>query len=156
MSRTVWRITARSFADSAFSGEGASIVGGRWNSKGKRMVYTAEHLSLAILEVFVHLNVPIVEPDSFVIIPAEIPDDLSIEYLTVDRLPLDWQSSEQKLSLKAVGDEWLDGLNTAILAIPSAIVPQELNYLINPQHPDFNRLIIHPPQVYNFDRRMWK
>lgn len=156
MSKTVWRITDRSFADSAFSGEGASIVGGRWNSKGRRMVYTAEHLSLAILEVFVHLNVPIVEPNSFVIIPAEIPDDISIEHLTLEQLPSNWQSSEQKISLKVIGDRWLDSCNTAILAVPSAIVSQELNYLINPQHLDFNRLIIHPPQVYNFDRRMWK
>lgn len=156
MSKTIWRITDRMFAQSAFSGEGASIVGGRWNSKGKRMVYTAEHLSLAILEVFVHLNVPIVEPDSFVIIPAEIPDDLAIEYLTIEQLSSDWQLSDRKLSLKAVGDRWLDDGSTVILAVPSAIVPQELNYLINPQHPNFNRLIIHPPQVYNFDRRMWK
>ena len=156
MSKKVWRITARSFSDSAFSGEGASIVGGRWNSKGKRMVYTAEHLSLAILEVFVHLNVPMVEPDSFVIIPAEIPENISIEYLTIEQLPLGWQSSEQKTSLKVLGDRWLDSGNTVILAIPSAIVPQELNYLINPQHSDFDRLIIHPAQIYNFDRRMWK
>jgi RES domain-containing protein len=56
MSKIIWRICEATFAESAFSGEGASIVGGRWNSKGKRMVYTAEHLSLAILEVFVHLN----------------------------------------------------------------------------------------------------
>lgn len=100
---------------------------------GRRMVYTAAHLSLPILEVFVHLNVPIVEPDLFVIIPAEIPDDLSIEYLTVEQLESDWQSSAQKSSLKAISDRWLDACNSPILAVPSAIVPQELNYLINPQ-----------------------
>ena len=156
MSKTVWRITNRAFAESAFSGEGASIVGGRWNSKGKQMVYTAAHLSLAILEVFVHLNVPIVDRDSFVIIPAEIPDDLAIEYLKLEQLPSDWQASAQKSALKTIGDRWLEECNTAILAVPSAIVPQELNYLINPQHPDFARLIIQPPQFYNFDSRMWK
>lgn len=120
------------------------------------MVYTAAHLSLAILEVFVHLNVPFVEPDSFVIIPAEIPDDLSIESLAIEHLPLEWQSSDPQSYLKTLGDEWLDRENTAILAVPSVIVPQELNYLINPQHPDFEQLTIHPPQIYNFDRRMWK
>jgi RES domain-containing protein len=72
VSKIIWRICESAFGDRAFSGEGARIVGGRWNSKGQRMVYTAEHLSLAILEVFVHLNVPTVERDFFVAIQAEI------------------------------------------------------------------------------------
>jgi RES domain-containing protein len=156
VSKIIWRICESSFAASAFSGEGARIVGGRWNSKGKRMVYTAEHLSLAILEVFVHLNVPTVNRDFFVTIQAEIPDDLPVEYLSIDRLPADWYSSSSKSSLQALGDEWLDSLRTPILAVPSAIVDRELNYLINPLHPQFDRLIIHPAQSFNFDRRMWK
>lgn len=89
MSKIIWRICEATFAESAFNGEGASIVGGRWNSKGRRMVYTAEHLSLAILEVFVHLNVPTVERDFFVAIKAEIPSNMDVEYMTIDRLPSD-------------------------------------------------------------------
>ncbi len=156
MSKIIWRICEATFADSAFSGEGASIVGGRWNSKGKRMVYTAEHLSLAILEVFIHLNVPTVRRDFFVAIKAEIPDDLNIEYMNVDRLPLDWCLSTSKSSLQALGNEWIDSARTPILAIPSAIVSQEFNYLINPLHPQVDRLIIDIPQPFNFDSRMWK
>lgn len=156
MSKIIWRICESAFGDRAFSGEGARIVGGRWNSKGQRMVYTAEHLSLAILEVFVHLNVPTVERDFFVAIQAEIPDDVSIEYTNIDRLPPDWYLSSSKSSLQALGDEWLNSGRTSILAVPSAIVPQELNYLINPQHPEFDRLIIHQAQSFNFDNRMWK
>jgi RES domain-containing protein len=87
VSKIIWRICEATFAESAFSGEGARIVGGRWNSKGKRMVYTAENLSLAILEVFVHLNVPTVARDFFVAIKAEIPDNLDIEYINIDGLP---------------------------------------------------------------------
>ncbi|WP_373542930.1 RES family NAD+ phosphorylase [Chamaesiphon sp.] len=156
MSKVVWRICEATFAESAFSGEGASIVGGRWNSKGKRIVYTAEHLSLAILELFVHLNVPTVERDFFVAIKAEIPDNLYVEYMNIDRLPSDWYLSSSKSSLQALGDEWRDSTRTPILAVPSAIVPQEFNYLINPLHPQFDRLIIDLPQPFNFDARMWK
>jgi RES domain-containing protein len=156
VSKIIWRICEDTFAESAFSGEGASIVGGRWNSKGKRMVYTAEHLSLAILEVFVHLNVPTVERDFFVAIKAEVPDILEIEYMNIDRLPADWYLSSSKSSLQALGDEWIDSARTPILAVPSAIVPQEFNYLINPLHPQFDRLIIDRPQPFNFDTRMWK
>jgi RES domain-containing protein len=139
VSKIIWRICEATFAESAFSGEGASIVGGRWNSKGKRMVYTAEHLSLAILEVFVHLNVPTVERDFFVAIKAEVPANLEIEYMNIDRLPSDWYRSSSKSSLQALGDEWIDSARTPILAIPSAIVPQEFNYLINPLHPQFDQ-----------------
>ena len=156
MSKVIWRICEATFANSAFSGEGASIVGGRWNSKGKRMVYTAEHLSLAILEVFVHLNVPTVRRDFFVAIKAEIPDDLEIEYMSIDRLPSDWYLSSSKSSLQTLGNEWIDSARSPILAIPSAIVPQEFNYLINPLHSQCHRLIIDLPQPFNFDARMWK
>ncbi len=156
MSKIIWRICEATFAESAFSGEGASIVGGRWNSKGKRMVYTADHLSLAILEVFVHLNVPIVERDFFVAIKAEIPDNLDIEYMSIDSLSPGWYLSSSKSSLQALGDEWLDSSRTSILAVPSAIVPQEYNYIINPLHPQFDRLVIDLPQPFNFDMRMWK
>jgi len=156
VSKVIWQICEATFAASAFSGEGASIVGGRWNSKGKRMVYTAEHLSLDILELFVHLNVPTVERDFFVAIKAEIPDNLDVEYMNIDRLPSDWYLSSSKSSLQAVGDEWMDSTRTPILAVPSAIVPQEFNYLINPLHPQFERLIIERPQPFNFDTRMWK
>jgi RES domain-containing protein len=102
------------------------------------MVYTAEHLSLAILEVFVHLNVPTVERDFFVAIKAEVPANLEIEYMNIDRLPSDWYFSSSKSSLQALGDEWIDSTRTPILAVPSAIVPQEFNYLINPLHPQFD------------------
>jgi RES domain-containing protein len=156
VSKIIWRICEAAFGDRAFDGEGARIVGGRWNSKGQRMVYAAEHLSLAILEVFVHLNVPTVERDFFVAIRAEIPDEMSIEYMDIDRLPSNWYLSISKSSLQALGDEWLNSGRSSILAVPSAIVPQELNYLINPQHPEFDRLIIHQPQFFNFDNRMWK
>jgi RES domain-containing protein len=156
VSKIIWRICEATFAQSAFSGEGARIVSGRWNSKGKRMVYTAEHLSLAILEVFVHLNVPTVERNFFVAIKAEIPDDLDVEYMNIDRLPSDWYLPSSKSLLQALGNEWVDSVKTPILAVPSAIVPQEFNDLINPLHPQFDRLIIDRPQPFNLDVRMWK
>jgi RES domain-containing protein len=76
--------------------------------------------------------------------------------MNIDRLPADWYLSSSKSSLQALGDEWINSARTSILAIPSAIVPQEFNYLINPLHPQFDLLIIDRPQSFNFDTRMWK
>ena len=76
--------------------------------------------------------------------------------MNIDRLPSDWYLSSSKSSLQAIGDEWMNSGRTSILAVPSAIVPQEFNYLINPLHQQFERLIIDLPQPFNFDARMWK
>jgi RES domain-containing protein len=76
--------------------------------------------------------------------------------MNIDRLPSDWYLSSSKSSLQTLGDEWIDSARTPILAVPSAIVPQEYNYLINPLHSQFDRLIIDTPQPFNFDARMWK
>ncbi len=137
--RTVWRITTARFAKTAFSGEGARLYGGRWNSKGYEVVYTAESQSLALLELMVQDD-PL--RAHYVLIPAQLPSDLPETRIDVDELPDDWRTLGSRDVLQACGLDWLEGGRTAVLNVPSAVVPAERNYLLNPRHPGFSRILI--------------
>jgi RES domain-containing protein len=155
LSTIIWRISKEKYAQTAFNGEGARLWGGRWNSKGRIVVYTAANSSLAILETFVHLGVK----DSkvpHVLIKAAIPEQVAIELIVQDQLPANWQEDPAPISLAALGDEWLNSQRTAVLALPSAINPYDNNYLINPLHPDFQKIIIFQAQPYKFDLRLFQ
>lgn len=148
----VWRICALKYQDSAFSGLGGLSVPGRWHTQGRLIVYTAENLALASLEVFVHL-----ESDrlKLVAIRANLPEDLEIEEINQQSLPRNWQSPQSYSKLQLIGKEWLRSCRTPILKVPSAIVPVESNYLLNPDHPRL-RFFLEPALEFYFDRRMWK
>ena len=148
---TVWRILTTRFADSAFSGEGAGRYGGRWNRKGVPLVYTAGSQSLAMLEMLVQ-DQPL--RARYLMIPAEIPTDLAIARVTTGQLDPDWRDAAALEALRALGTQWAEGLTTAVLAVPSAVVPAETNYLLNPRHPDFARIRVGEPQVLITDLRL--
>lgn len=150
-----WRISKRKYADTAFSGEGARRVGGRWNSRGQGMVYTSGTLSLAALEVFVHMEVEDVAT-MLACIWIEVPTEVKIEYLEVARLPPGWRNIPAPAILATMGDNWFRSAATAILAVPSVVIPNECNYLINPSHPDFVKLTVESPQPFELDPRLWK
>lgn len=155
MSTIIWRISKTKYAQTAFDGEGAKLWGGRWNSKGRSVVYTSANSSLATLEALVHLGVK----DSkipYVLIKAEIPEQVPIKLITEDSLPENWREDISPISLTEIGYKWLDSLETAVLALPSAINPHENNYLINPLHPDFPKIIIFAPLPYKFDLRLFQ
>lgn len=151
----VWRLCHQRFASSAFDGEGARIYGGRWNHKGLPVVYSSATLSLAVLEVLVHHRVAI-PPQDFVAIPAELPAKLKIKTLIAAALPGDWRADPAPASLQQIGSDWLQSSSSLALAVPSASVPQEFNYLLNQSHADFARLAIGPPQAFPFDPRFWQ
>ena len=156
MSLSLWRISKRKYADTAFSGEGARRVGGRWNSRGQGMVYTSGTLSLAALEVFVHMEVEDVAT-MLAWIRVDVPIDVKIEYLEVAQLPPDWRNIPAPAVLATImGDRWFRSGSTAILAVPSVVIPMEFNYLINPSHPDFVKLRVKLPQPSELDPRLWK
>ena len=136
---TVWRIVTARFAQAAFSGEGARRYGGRWNPKGVPVVYTAGSQSLAMLEMLVQ-DQPL--RARYMTVPAEIPPELEIERVDVERLPAAWRDAAVLEALRVIGSEWAAGLGTAVLAVPSAVIPSETNYLLNPRHPDFARIVI--------------
>jgi len=150
-----WRLCRRKFADQAFSGIGAKLYGSRWNEAGLPMVYTAGSLSLAMVETFVHLDEDLI-PDDYDAIAADMPANLALTRLDVAALPPDWRNYPPPDTLKQIGSEWLRSGKTPVLAVPSVIVPQEENYLLNPENVSFSRLVIHPAVPFQFDPRMWK
>src|SRR5271165_7120932 len=149
----LWRICRERFAAEAYSGEGARLYGGRWNSKGLRVVYTSTSLALAVIETFVNLE-PNLRPDDLVSIQAELPDSLATERLDVKSLLANWHKSRGE-SLRHFGDEWLRGHKTVGLYVPSAAVRGEWNALLNPAHGDFRKIKIQKSQPFEFDIRMF-
>lgn len=149
--RTVWRITTARFAQTAFSGEGARLYGGRWNPKGCEVVYTAESQSLALLELMVQDD-PL--RANYVLIPAALPADLQMTQIEAGQLPDNWRTLGARDVLQAMGQEWIQNGQTAVLTIPSVVVPAERNYLLNPRHPDFARIAIGEPQSLATDTRL--
>ncbi len=114
MKITAWRIFKKKHRASAFAGEGARRFGGRWNSKGVAIIYTSGTVSLAVLEILVHLETP-------------------------------------RLS---IGDNWVGSGVSAVLRVPSVIIPSEFNYLLNPVHEDFRRCVWGKPRLFKFDPRL--
>ncbi len=135
-----WRIVHEDYLDVAFNGEGARIAGGRWNSDGVRMVYTASTLSLALLEIIVHLEIK-KTLKYFKAIPITF-DAKLVQTIPIDSLPFLWNASPPSFTTKAIGDLWIKENGSAILGVPSVVVPNESNWLLNPQHPDFSKIIL--------------
>ena len=149
-----WRIVQAHVADRAFTGEGSRRYGGRWNSKGFAIVYTSSSLSLAILEVLVHVPIyGILE--EYVYFPVEFDQDFVLP-LDMDNLPNNWKNDPPPRAIKQIGDSWVEGRKSVILEVPSTIVPTDKNYLINPAHPDFKKLKTGSPTKLEFDPRLIK
>ncbi|MGE3312118.1 MAG: RES family NAD+ phosphorylase [Limisphaerales bacterium] len=149
--RTLWRIIKERHADGAFSGEGAARNGGRWNLRGTRVVYTSATQSLAALELLVHLNPPL--PFRWVVFPVTCESAL-IEVYPAARLPAAWRSQPPPRVTQQIGTEWVRHSRSAVLAVPSVLVPDEHNYLLNPAHPDFGRIRVGPPRPFALDPRL--
>jgi RES domain-containing protein len=147
----VYRLCRASYPP--YDGEGARRAGGRWNSKGARVVYMSENRSLAVLEILVHLSD--VLPDKYVLGSADLPDDVSPEVLTDKELPENWATlvvGEQHTT-RQLGDEWLRRGNSAVLSVPS-VTSGERNFLLNPEHPQFRQINFHDPVLFRFDIRL--
>ena len=146
-----WRIVKEKHAATAFAGEGAAKSGGRWNSRGVLVVYTSSTKSLAALETLVHLNPPV--PFKYVVFRLQF-DDALIENVPLNRLPADWRVEPPSPSTQQLGDAWVREARSAILVLPSIIIPSEPNFLLNPAHPDFKTISIHKPEPFAFDPRL--
>ncbi|MDQ2890270.1 MAG: RES family NAD+ phosphorylase [Gemmatimonadota bacterium] len=147
----VWRIARPIWAPLA--GEGARRRGGRWNSPGTSVVYTSERLSLAALETLVHVEPNLIPPD-LTSYEIDVPDELRFETIAATALPRDWQDHPGHPVLRAIGDAWVRGCNSAVLLVPSVIVPTEMNLLINPGHPDGARITVARELPFRFDLRL--
>ncbi|MBL4675609.1 MAG: RES family NAD+ phosphorylase [Mucilaginibacter sp.] len=134
------------------TGTGARLYGGRWNSEGRSMVYMASSRSLAVLEVLVHLQ-PLFTPSDFCIAEIEAPED-SILTLDASSLPSNWQDASSPAELKQIGNQFIQETKYLMMKVPSAIVPQEYNYLLNPWHPDIKKVSILNTHPFSFDDRL--
>ena len=149
----VWRLT--SGRHTAFDGEGSRLAGGRWNARGTPVVYSSESLALAALEYLVNVD-PETAPRDLVAMAAVIPERLAIKKISVDGLPRGWRRFPPPAELALLGTRWADALETVVLQVPSVVVPPESNFILNPRHPDFTRIVPQAPIPFAFDARVWK
>jgi len=150
----VYRILRKLYSEKPFNGEGAFRFGGRWSSPGTRLAYTSEHLSLAMIEYYVHID-PGDSPPDLVVVSADIPDSVSQTKVVLSRLPADWRQSPAPLELAGVGDSFVVDRKAAVLIVPSVLAPSESNWLINPEHPEFARIRVHLPKKFHYDARFF-
>jgi RES domain-containing protein len=149
----VWRIAGAAHA--ASDGEGARRHGSRWTPRGVPAVFTSATLSLAALERFVHIDSDL-EPPDLLAIPVDIRDDMAIDAVVVETLPADWRSFPPPPALADIGERWLRTATAPVLSVPSVVIPHERNFVLNPTHREFTRIVIGRSEPFSFDPRMWK
>jgi RES domain-containing protein len=153
----VWRICSERYADTAFSGAGSRITSGRWNSAGVPVAYASEHLSLAALELFIHVDSED-EPKDLVAVEAELGIDPEIvaqqKVKMLAQLGPKWRFDIT--TTRDLGDEWLAAQDSLVMAVPSVVIEVEWNVLINPQHAGFAEMKIVQRRPFRFDERMFK
>ncbi|MDQ6678395.1 MAG: RES family NAD+ phosphorylase [Acidobacteriota bacterium] len=153
MNLRAWRIVKRKYALDAFTGEGARLYGGRWNSPGRQVVYTSESQSLAALELLVHLEMPEV---LFHYVVFEVTFEPSLAEDVGPDLPERWDAEPVLRKVQAIGDEWIRSGGSAVLRVPSALIPSENNFLLNPLHWQFSKIRIGKETPFRIDRRLSK
>jgi RES domain-containing protein len=151
---TGWRIYQAKHSASAFTGEGARLYGGRWNSPGTAVVYLAGSASLAALELLVHLSSPQVL-QTYSLCEVKF-DEQQVQNTALADLPSDWWSSPPPFAIRQLGDAWAAAKSSLLLRVPSAIIDHEFNYLLNPAHSDFPTVQIGTARAYRFDPRLIK
>jgi RES domain-containing protein len=151
---TAWRLVKARHAAAAFGGEGARLHGGRWNSPGTRVAYASDSIALAALEVLAQLQSTAVL-QAYSLVSLRFPEE-SVEVLETASLPARWRRFPSPPENQAVGDRWVAQGRSLILRVPSAIIPAAANFLINPSHPEFGKVVIGRPERFAFDPRLLK
>ena len=152
MTVTAYRISKAAYAATMWSGAGARLTGGRWNSKGVAVAYTSESRALAAMEQLVHL-VPPRLLKGYVIAGVTF-DEGRVLRIAAAKLPAGWDNPVAPAALKKYGDEWVAAGAYPVLAVPSAVIPAEWNYLINPAHPEAAGFVTSPPRPFEYDARL--
>ncbi len=153
----VYRVYRKQRREAAFTGEGARIVGARWNLPGTAMVYTSSTISLCLLEFFVHFD-----PEAADIIQlnleyrwADIPNTLSHLEIRETDLPRNWKEIPWPQATQEIGTKWMRQAQHVVVSVPSVVVPMERNFLLNPGHPAFSRIQIGPALPLEIDPRLF-
>lgn len=159
MSRTVWRIATDtpSYEADDLTGAGAKKTGGRWNGVDAALVYTSETRAMACLETIVHLNAGGL-PFNRCLVAVEIPEDVwaAARHETAASLPVGWDAEPAGRASIKFGTDWINAKSSSLLFVPSVIVPEETNVLVNPQHPDSSRITASKVRKWVYDPRLVK
>ncbi len=137
-----------------WDGTGAALIGGRWNSPGRPVIYGSLSYSCAMLEILAHASIGRI-PTTHCFVIAEIPDAVTIERHNAASLPVEWDA-ENSSAARLFGDQWLKQARSAILVIPSVVARLEWNALVNPLHPDSSKLIVSLPEKVAWDKRLFE
>jgi RES domain-containing protein len=148
-----WRVCKPKYVRTAFDGEGAAREPGRWNERGQRVVYTADSKALAVLEIVVHADAGL--SANYVLIPCSFGESL-VEVLHPSSLPPRWSHlvDPSWAILQRLGGEWISSRRSAVLRVPTAVIPEQYNYLLNPEHPDFSKIQVGNPMDFEPDLRL--
>ena len=149
----VWRLCRAPYVARTLEGVGGFYASGRWHRQGAAIVYTATAASLAALELLVHTD-PATAPDDLRLVKLRIPESFEIEQITPADLPADWRTYPAPDALQAIGMEWLESARTPALLVPSAVVPQENNLLLNPRHHAIGVVTLLSDEPFSFDPRL--
>jgi RES domain-containing protein len=149
----LYRITQEKYAED-ITGNGARLYGGRWNSEGLFAVYTSSSRSLALLETLAHTPAKLLSEKVYLLITFFVPDNLEKEILDKEKLITGWDAPDTRLLTKKIGDKFLRNKSSLLLSVPSVLMPEENNFIINPLHTDFKKLkIVHKRRIH-FDNRV--
>ena len=147
----IWRLARAVYAP--LDGEGARLHGGRWNREGTPVVYTSDHLSLCVLEQLDHIDLEEV-PDDLTAFQIEVPDELLIERVEAEDFPEGWDRVADHPKCQRIGELWTERESSPVLEVPSAVLPREVNYLVNPRHPQADAIQVAEAEEFRFDRRL--
>ena len=146
---SLFRLSSARFSSN--SGAGAAKFGGRWNPIGTEVLYAAESASLAALEILVHYSAL---PKGFVLTEIHVPENLAIVRWEHADLPVGWNSEIVSPATQALGADWVRSRRSALLSVPSSIIPTDRNFLVNPAHPAFKRIKFLTSVPFAFDPRL--
>lgn len=149
----VFRICRKPFVRNALDGRGGLFASGRWHTPRRLVIYASESLALASLEILVHCDIDLV-PTDLIAIEINIPATVNLAKFSPSALPRIWRRHPGPPSLQRLGNAWLDGATTCVLRVPSAIIPTESNFLLNPSHPDIRKIRVVRRSDFRLDRRL--
>jgi len=150
----VWRLTRPEFANK-LDGAGARLFGGRWNSRGRSVIYTSSHLSLSVLEAYV--NIPPELRDDLPVLQAvrlSVPDDATVRTVGPNEFAVLMKEADPIPACRAIGDEWIEAQAALVLVVPSILVPEETNLILNPAHSRMRDVAIVSTRRFHFDSRL--
>jgi RES domain-containing protein len=152
----LWRIASdtRNYTADDITGAGAKATGGRWNRQGNAVLYTATNISLAVLETYVHIKLDGLPLNRY-LVRFDVPDAVWQNAHDCKNPPVGWDAVPEGMVSLDEGDNWLKQNTTALMIVPSVIVPDEFNVLVNPAHPDMSQISVVKVKKWQYDRRMF-